>query len=118
MITSEARRETTTMMMDSEAPVAWTISWGSVWVGALTGLAAILLFGLIGMALGAHKVGTDARIVHWSDFGFWPLAFSVLSTFFAFVGAGWVAAKISGHQHSENAMLHGALAWLFCVPMV
>src|SRR5207247_2555368 len=98
MITSEARRETS--MMESDVPVAWTISWSGAWVGALTGLALVLLFGLCGIALGAHKVGTDARILHWSDFGFWPLAFSVLSIFFAFAGAGWVAVKIAGHKYA------------------
>lgn len=96
----------------------WPVDWGAVWVGALTMLAVGLLFGLAGMALGAHQVGENARIVRWTDFGFWPLVFSVLGAFAAFVAGGWVAGKIAGAWRAEPAILHGAIAWLVAVPLL
>jgi hypothetical protein len=42
----------------------------AVWVGALTALAAALIIGLIGVALGAHELVPPRRVVRVRDFGF------------------------------------------------
>jgi hypothetical protein len=81
-------------------------------------LAAAVILGLIGVALGAHQAGPAHRIVKWSDVGRMGLIFSVISAFFAFVIGGWVAGRIAGARRAETAALHGALAWLVAVPLL
>jgi len=89
-----------------------------VWVGALAGVTAVLLLGLIGVAVGAHLLGPEHRVVDLRKFGIGALAFSVFSAFLAFVLAGWVAGKIAGILRAEPAMLHGAITWLVAVPLL
>jgi hypothetical protein len=77
---------------------------------------AALLFGLIGISVGAHQLGQ--RITKWNEFGFGTLVFSVGGAFFSFVIGGWVAAKITGLRSAENAALQGAIVWLVAVPLL
>jgi hypothetical protein len=96
----------------------WFVHWSGVWVGALTALAMVLVFGLIGIAVGAHQTGVNARITKWSDVGLAALIFSVAGSFFSFVLGGWVAGKIAGVRRAETASLHGAIVWIVTVPLV
>jgi hypothetical protein len=41
----------------------WHVNWSAVWVGALVSLAAALIIGLIGLAVGAHVIDPDHRWV-------------------------------------------------------
>ncbi|HET7701645.1 MAG TPA: hypothetical protein VFM06_12355 [Candidatus Limnocylindria bacterium] len=93
----------------------WPINWTAVIVGALAAVVAVVLFGLIGTAIGAHRAGAEARITTWSGVGFGSLMFAVFSSFFAFVLGGWIAGRISGIRRAEDATLQGALAWLVAV---
>jgi len=106
----------------AETPVEkwahWPIHWSGIWGGALAALAAVLLFGLVGVAVGAHLLGPDHRVVDLKKLTLPTLAFSVFGAFLAFVIGGWVAGKIAGILRSEPAMLHGALVWLIAVPML
>jgi hypothetical protein len=96
--------------------VHWPVNWSAVGVGALAALAAVLMFGLIGLALGAHVIGPENRVVDLKKLSIGALVFSVGGAFFAFVIGGWVAGKIAGILHSEPAMLHGAIVWLATLP--
>jgi hypothetical protein len=98
--------------------VHWPVNWSAVWVGALTAVTVSLLLGLIGLALGAHLLDPDHRIVDLKKIGFGVLAFSVFSAFFTFAGAGWVAAKVAGTLRSEPAILHAVIAWVVAVPLL
>jgi uncharacterized membrane protein YeaQ/YmgE (transglycosylase-associated protein family) len=98
--------------------VHWPIHWNGIWVGALAALATTLIFGLIGIAVGAHQVGPARNIVRWSDFGFGALVFSVFGAFIAFVVGGWLAGRIAGIRRSEPSMLHGGIVWLWTVPLL
>ena len=60
---------------------AWPVAWSGVWVGALTCLAVLLIFGLIGVGIGSHLIGPSPRILSWREFGFLALAFSIGSAF-------------------------------------
>jgi hypothetical protein len=93
----------------------WPVSWSGVWVGTL---AALVVIGLIGVALGAHVVGPSSRILSWREFGLWALIISVCGAFFSFVAGGWAAARLAGIRRAEPAMLHGALAWVLAVPLL
>ena len=94
---------------------AWPVYWSAVWVGALAALALGLLFGLTGIAIGAHQVGK--KVVHVGDLSLAGLIFSVAGAFFAFVIGGWVAANIAGLRRAETAALHGTIVWLVALPL-
>lgn len=96
----------------------WPVYWNAVWVGGLSALAAVIVFGLIGVALGAHLIDPEYRVVDLKTVGIGTLAFSIFSAFLAFVIGGWVAGKIGGILRSEPAMLHGAIVWLVTVPLL
>ena len=108
-------------MPDRPVGVTWTvwpINWTAVIVGALAALVAVVLFGLIGTAIGAHKTGVEGRITAWSGVGFASLAWAVISSFFAFVIGGWIATRIAGIRRPEDAALHGAIVWLVAVALM
>ena len=94
----------------------WPVSWSAVWVGTLSAIALALIFGLVGTAVGAHRVGHP--FATWKDVGFWTLVWSVFGAFLSFALGGWVAAKVGGFRRSESAMLHGAIVWLVAVPLL
>ncbi len=91
------------------------VNWTGVWVGALAAFCMVVLFGLIGTALGAHLLGAEHRIIDVKKIGIWALIFSVCGAFFSFVIGGWIAAKIAGILHSEPAIIHGAIVWLVTI---
>jgi hypothetical protein len=97
---------------------AWPISWSAILIGALAAVVAVVIFGLIGTAIGASKAGVEGRITSWSGVGFASMAYSVLASFFAFVIGGWIATRIAGIRRSEDAALHGALVWLVGVALI
>jgi hypothetical protein len=81
----------------------------------MAAVVATVLFGLIGTAIGAHKVGTEGRITSWSGIGFAGLVFAVISSFFAFVIGAWAAVRVAGIRRAEPAVLHGAISWVVAV---
>ena len=96
----------------------WPLSWSAIWVGALAALVLALILGLIGISVGAYRVGPSARITSWHEFRLVALIFSVCGAFFSFAGGGWAAGKILGARRAEASMLHGAMAWLVAVPLL
>ena len=109
-------RDTGTAVRDTVT--AWPIEWNSIVVGALSAIVAVVLFGLIGTAIGAHKTGVEGQITKWSGVGFFGLVWAVASSFFAFVIGGWVAARIAGTRNAQDAILQGALTWLVAVALM
>jgi hypothetical protein len=108
-------------MTDRPAGTTWTIlpiNWSAVIIGALAALVAVVLFGLIGTAIGAHKTGVEGRITTWSGVGFAGLVWAVISSFFAFVIGGWIATRLATIRRAEDAALQGALAWLLAVALM
>jgi len=98
--------------------VHWPVNWSAIMVGALASVAAVLIFGLIGIAVGAHLLGPEHRVVDLHKVGIWTLVYCVFSAFLAFVIGGWVTGKIAGILRSEPGMLHGAIAWLVTIPVL
>jgi hypothetical protein len=99
-----------------EVITPWPVSWSAVWVGTLSAVALSLIVGLVGIAVGAHRVGQPFSA--WRDVGFLTLAWSVLGAFLAFALGGWAATKVAGFRRSETAMLHGAIVCLVAVPIL
>jgi hypothetical protein len=98
--------------------VAWPVSWSGVWVGALASIAVAVIFGLIGIAIGAHHLGTSGDITKWSNVGKGALVWAVFGSFLSFVAGGWAAAKVAGIRRADGAMLHGAIVWLVALPLM
>ncbi len=98
--------------------VHWPVNWSAVFAGALAAITAVLIFGLIGVALGAHVVDANQRLVDLKKMGISALVFSVFGAFLAFAIGGWVAGKIAGILHAEPGMLHGAISWLVATPII
>src|SRR5688500_14862494 len=96
----------------------WQIRWSAVWVGALAGFCAVLLIGLVGIAVGAHLIDPENRLVDLRKLSIAAMIFSVAGAFFSFVLAGWVSGRIAGFCHSEPSILHGAMSWLVAVPIL
>jgi len=113
-----ARDEVSVSALDQEKWVSWPVNWSAVWVGALASLAAVAIFGLIGTAFGMHLVGAEHRVVDLWKVSMLTFVFSVFSSFLAFVIGGWITGKIAGILRSDTAMLHGAISWLVCIPVL
>jgi hypothetical protein len=96
----------------------WPVNWSAVWVGGLAAVAAVLVFGLMGVAVGAHAVGVEARVVDFRKIGWATLTCSLLTAFFSFVIGGWVAGKTAGILRSEPGMLYGGIVWLVATPLL
>ena len=101
----------------SERAAPWPVHWTPIWVGALSAVTAALIGGLLGIAFRAFEIAPAGRIGAEHP-GVPELVASVCIGFFAFVIAGWVAARLAGLQRAEPAMLHGAISWLVAVPIV
>jgi len=96
----------------------WPVNWSAIWVGTLAAMTALLLFGLIGVAVGAHVSDPQNRWVDLKKVQIGALIFSVCSAFFSFVIGGWVSGKVAGILRSEPGILHGAIVWLVAVPLL
>lgn len=101
---------------EEEAVGSWPVCWSAVWVGALSAMCLALVIGLIGIALGAHRVGRG--VASWTDVSLLALVVSVFGAFISFAAGGWIAARIAGVRRSEPAMLHGAVMWVVAVPIM
>lgn len=106
------------IVVEREVRQAWPVYWTAVWVGALTSLAVALIFGLIGIAIGAHKLGTAGQIMKWAQVSRGAVAWSILASFLSFAVGGWAATSVAGIRRAEPAMLHGALSWLIALPLL
>ena len=95
-----------------DVPRPWPISWGAAWIGALAGLLATVIFGLVAVGLGAQTAGVEGRLADWDDVGLWSLVFAVFGAFLVGVIGGWSAARSAGIRRAESAILHGVVAWL------
>ena len=91
---------------------AWPVYWTPVIVGALASVVAVVLFGVIGTAVGSWKAGSEGRVTDFSGIGRVAVAYAVFASFLAFVIGGWVTARIAGIRRAEPAILHAAIAFL------
>jgi hypothetical protein len=87
-----------------------TIRWGAIFAGLAVGLAANMLFMLLGTAIGLSLFDLDGSTPD-STFSIaasiWNTASMVIS---AFIG-GYVAARGSGLKRNSDGILHAAVAW-------
>jgi len=96
----------------------WPVNWSGVVVGALATLAIGMIIGIVAIAVGAHVMDAQNRIVDVKKLGWTAAAIGICGTFFSFVIGGWIAGKIAGALRSEHGMLHGAIVFLVAVPLM
>src|SRR5437879_13341113 len=101
-------------MEPDEGFLPWYVSWGGVFVGALSALALLLVFGLTAITIGAHQIGQ--RFASWHEFRLITLVFSVFRSFLSFVLGGWGAARVTGTRRAETATRHGGNAGAVTIP--
>lgn len=101
-----------------ERGIPWPVDWAAIWVGALAAISAIFLFGLIGVAIGAHIVDREYRVIDIKGITLFTLGFSIFSAFLSFALGAWVATKVANITRADTAMLHGAIVWLVAVPIL
>ncbi len=99
-------------LMENPYPVRWS----AVSVGALAAIAVVVLFGFIGMAVGAHQLAAGTTSSEAAGLG--GLSLSVLGAFLAFVAGGWTAGKLAGMPSVKQALLHGAVVSLAAIPIL
>jgi hypothetical protein len=116
--TTKVVRSNAEEVLSSDQWSVWPVNWSAVWVGALAALAVSILVGLIAIAVGAHMVARDYRVVDLKTLSVTTMVVGVCGAFFAFVLGGWIAGKIAGILRSEPAMLHGAIVWLVATPLI
>lgn len=90
----------------------WTLTWSGIWIGALTTVVAVILFGFIGTAIGAHAAGNEGRVTTWSGVGFGAVAFAVLAAFWAFLLGGYIAVRFGGVRIPERAAIYGGVTFV------
>jgi hypothetical protein len=108
----------TPVVVEREVWQAWPVFWSAAWVGALASLAAAMILGLIGVAIGAHQLGTAGQVTKWSQAAWGAVIASILGSFLSFVVGGWVTVSVAGIRRAEPAMLHGAITWLIALPLL
>jgi len=96
----------------------WPINWSAIWTGTLAAIVAVLLFGLMGVAIGAQLVKPGERVVDLKNIYAGAVILSILGSFLSFLIGGWVAGKVAGILRAEPGMLHGAIVWLTSVPLL
>jgi len=98
--------------------LGWRINWSAVWVGALVAFTLLVLFGLIGVAIGAHMAGPAYHPADLKTLSIGAAVLAVCGAFVSSVVGGWAAAKVAGIRYAEPAILQGAVSWLVLVPIL
>jgi hypothetical protein len=86
----------------------WPLSWSAVWVGTLSAVALALVFGLVAIAVGAHRVGQPFGT--WREVSFLGLAFSVFGSFLAFALSHTIVRGGTVPRREAGNATHSALA--------
>jgi hypothetical protein len=87
------------------------LSWGPIIAGVLLALAAHVVMGLIGGALGFAAQPADSRGLAAAA-GFWGLLTPLVATA---LGA-WLACRLAARQDEAGTNLHGVMVW--CIGLV
>ncbi|HEX9308045.1 MAG TPA: hypothetical protein VF894_11185 [Anaeromyxobacter sp.] len=87
------------------------LHWGAVAAGVLLALAAHVVMGLIGAALGFAAAPTDSRAV-----GTAAAIWALITPFVATLLGAWLACRMAAAEDSRAATLHGILVW--CIGLI
>ncbi len=85
------------------------VSWGAIFAGTVVAMALMVIFSVLGIALGASAIdplqGNSGGI--GAGAGFYTIVTQILSL----VAGGYVAARLAGVPRLTASLLHGASVW-------
>ncbi len=96
------------------------VRWGPIWAGLLTTITALLLLGLLGIAVGLTTVnaGTASQGNIADDTGRNAAIWAGLSAIVAFLLGGYVAGRTAAVHERGAAAFNGALVFLLALPLL
>jgi hypothetical protein len=87
----------------ANVPIRDHVRWGPILAGVVTGIAAMLLLTIIGIALGLTALGSDDPGTWGTAAGIWG-GLSLLVSFFL---GGWMAARAAATEFDASGALNG-----------
>lgn len=87
------------------------LSWGPVIAGVLLALAAHVVLGLIGAAIGFAAEPADSGAL-----GAGAAIWAILTPLVATALGAWLAVRMAGREDAAGSMLHGLMVW--CVGLL
>lgn len=87
------------------------ISWGSVFAGAIVGLAILAALTLLGVSIGFGVIDPATDDNPLSGVGIGSAFWAVLIMIASFFIAGFVSARLFGQPETTTAMMHGVTVW-------
>jgi ABC-type multidrug transport system fused ATPase/permease subunit len=90
------------------------VRWSSVLAGLFTFFAALILFTVLGIALGLSTF--DAQ--NPRSFGIGAGIYGAVSAIIAFGLGGFIAARTTAVAGTGNAVLNGAMVWIVAIPLI
>src|SRR5512142_462653 len=87
------------------------LSWGPVIAGVLLALAAHVVLGLVGAAIGFAAGPADSR-AGGAGAAIWAL----ITPFVATALGAWLAVRMAGREDEAGANLHGVMVW--CIGLI
>src|SRR5688572_29306742 len=89
--------------------------WGGIVAGVAFLLALLVLLGEIGMAAGLSAFEPGDRAASYAiGAGVWGFVAALV----AFLGGGYLAARVSRHLHARAGATQGLLVWAVAVPLI
>jgi hypothetical protein len=102
---------TTTMEEAAGGRAFPRLHWGAVIAGVLLALAAHVVLGLIGAALGFAAGAGDSRAT-----GAAAAIWAIVTPFVATLLGAWLACRMAGAEDGRASSLHGVLVW--CIGLI
>jgi hypothetical protein len=95
------------------------ISWGGIFAGVFIVLALQVLLNMIGVGIGLSAVqpatgDTPSATTMTVGAGLW----FVVSSWIALIAGGYVASRLAGSYHQQDALLHGLVTWGFTLVLI
>ncbi|QLE02837.1 hypothetical protein HX109_15150 [Galbibacter sp. BG1] len=87
------------------------ISWGAVISGALTTIAIMFLFNLLGIGIGFASIDPLQESEPLEGLGIGTAIWWIVSNLLALFAGGWVAGRMAGYPSPIDGALHGFIAW-------
>lgn len=88
-----------------------SVSWGAIFCGALIALATLMVFTLLGSAIGLSLFDPERGDKLGAGAGIGAGIYLLLSTLVSFYAGGYVAGRLSGFKLRMASALHGLTAW-------
>lgn len=87
------------------------IHWGAIAAGVLVALAAHIVLGLIGAALGFAAAPADSEAL-----GAGAAIWALITPLVASLLGAWIACRVADQRETAGANLHGVLVW--CIGLI